>query len=92
MLKLLPDTVPSFAAGIVCVSFVSIPVTVSCPSCTECIVTVSCPRIVPVVALSCLALTVTCIGVPSTAGSSESASVKVDVSVFCLVVVPTKNS
>ena len=70
-----------------CASFVSIPVTVSCPSCTACIVTISDASSVPFVAL-CLALTVTCIGTPFAAGSSLSAKVKVEVVLLTFEVVP----
>ena len=65
-----------------CASLVSIPVTVSWPSWTECIVTISCASNAPLFVV-CLALTVTCIGVPFTAGSLASGSVHVEVVVFC---------
>ena len=85
------ETVPVLEAVTVCASLVSIPVTVLCPSCTENIDTWSCAKTVPLFA-PCLAFTSTFIGVSVGPGSSESASVNVDVVVFCFVVAPTMNS
>ena len=62
-------TVPSFAVGTTCASFVSSPVTVLCPSCTENIETVSCASSVPLVEPA-LTFTVTCTGASVGPGSS----------------------
>ena len=86
-----PDAkLPSVLADTVCAVFVKNAVTASEPDLIPKIVTESVAFIAPVVPPS-LAFTCTCT-VSWSAGSSVSASVKVDVVLFCFVVPSTINS